>query len=291
MFGDCHMHMVLDGVYYKDAIAAHRGHVRDDLIRQRLSAYAVAGISYLRDGGDAFGAALRARELAPEYGIEYRAPVYPMCLKGRYGAFIGRAFETLDDYRAMVAEARRAGADFIKVMISGLVDFDRFGVITSEPLTANQIRELIAIAHGEGFSVMAHANGAQTVMAAIEAGVDSVEHGAYLDREAVEALASSGAVWVPTLVTIGNLIGCGRYPDDVLTRILDMQLKNVALCAEHGGSIALGSDNGAYQVPHVKGTLDEYALLKRALGPKTDDVLRAGESAIRERFVWDGRRP
>lgn len=289
MFGDCHMHMVLDGVYYKDAIAAHRGHVRDDLIRQRLSAYAGAGIRYLRDGGDAFGVALRARELAPEYGIEYRAPLCPMCLKGRYGAFIGRAFETLEDYRAMVAEARRAGADFIKVMISGLVDFDRFGVITSEPLTAQQIRELITIAHGEGFSVMAHANGAKTVLAAVEAGVDSVEHGAYLDREAVEALAQCGAVWVPTLVTIGNLIGCGRYPDDVLTRILDIQLANVALCAKLGGSVALGSDNGAYQVPHAKGTLDEYALLKRALGPRTDDILRAGEAAIRERFVWGAR--
>ena len=290
MFGDCHMHMVLDGVYYKDAIAAHRGHVRDDLIRQRLSAYAAAGIRYLRDGGDAFGVALRARELAPEYGIEYRAPVYPMCLKGRYGAFIGRAFETLDDYRAMVAEARKAGADFIKVMISGLMDFDHFGVITSEPLTAPQIRELIRIAHDEGFSVMAHANGAQTVMAAIEAGVDSVEHGAYLNRETVETLAQSGAVWVPTLVTIGNLIGCGRFPNDVLARILDVQLENVALCVSLGGSIALGSDNGAYQVPHVKGTMDEYALLKRALGPRIDDILRAGEEAIRARFVWGGRR-
>ena len=86
--------------------------------------------------------------------------------------------KTKEDYRAMVAEARQAGADFIKVMISGLVDFDHFGVITSEPLTAQQIRELITIAHGEGFSVMAHANGAQTVLAAVEAGVDSVEHGA-----------------------------------------------------------------------------------------------------------------
>ena len=43
MPGDCHIHMVLDGVYYKDAIAAHRGHVRDDLIRQRLSAWSKAG--------------------------------------------------------------------------------------------------------------------------------------------------------------------------------------------------------------------------------------------------------
>ena len=88
MLGDCHIHMVLDGVYYRDAISAHRGHVRDDLIRERLAAYRDAGVTYLRDGGDAFGVCERARELAPEYGIEYRVPCFPMCLRGRYGMFI-----------------------------------------------------------------------------------------------------------------------------------------------------------------------------------------------------------
>ena len=285
MLGDCHIHMVLDGVYYKDAIAAHRGHVRDDLIRKCLAAYANAGIRYLRDGGDGFGVAQRARELAGEYGIEYRIPLSPLCLKGRYGEFIGRAYETMADYRAMIEEAKREKADFVKLMISGIMDFNGYGRITSEPLSRDQIRELIHIAHGEGFAVMAHANGAETIRYALEAGVDSVEHGAYMDEETVRMLAESGAVWVPTLVTIGNLIGCGRYPDDVLRSILSAQLENVAACARLGGRIALGSDNGAYQVYHVQGTRDEYALLKRALGDQTDRILSEGEAYVRERFA------
>ena len=284
MLGDCHIHMVLDGVYYKDAIAAHRSGARDDIIRPRLEDYARRGITWLRDGGDAFGAGERARALAPDYGITYRTPTFNICLKGRYGAFIGRSFETLADYRALVAEVKARRGDFIKLMVSGLMDFDRFGVITSEPLTLTQMKELFKIAHGEGFSVMAHANGADTVKHALEAGVDSVEHGAYMDAEAVAILAESGAVWTPTLVTVGNLIGCGRYPDAVLTRILDMQLKNVALCARLGGKIALGSDAGAYRVYHGQGTLDEYALLKWALGDDADRVLREGEACIRQRF-------
>ena len=288
MFGDCHMHMVLDGVYYKDAIAAHDGHPRDDLIRSRLEAYRAAGVTYLRDGGDRFGAALRARELAGEYGIEYRAPVYPMSLKGRYGGFIGREFENLTDYRAMVKEAVAAKADFIKIMISGLMDFNRCGVITSEPLTRRQIGELIHIAHGEGFAVMAHANGAATVLAAVEAGVDSVEHGAYMDEACVVALAQSRAVWVPTLSTIGDLIGDGRFPDGVLAQILEGQLANVARCAGLGGSIALGSDAGAYRVYHAKAVNDEYSLLCRALGPETDARLAEGERRVRERFRREG---
>ena len=288
MFGDCHMHMVLDGVYYKDAIAAHDGHPRDDLIRGCLETYRALGVTYLRDGGDRFGAALRARALAGEYGIEYRAPVYPMSLKGRYGGFIGRQFENLGEYRAMVREAVEAKADFIKIMVSGLMDFDHCGVITSEPLTRAQIAELIHIAHEEGFAVMAHANGASTVLAAVEAGVDSVEHGAYMDEECVAALATSKATWVPTLSTIGDLIGDGRFPDDVLTQILEIQLKNVARCGRLGGSIALGSDAGAYRVYHGKAIADEYNLLSRALGADTERILARGEKRIRERFRREG---
>ena len=287
MFGDCHIHMVLDGVYYRAAIDAHKGHVRDDLIRAILEKYARAGITYLRDGGDAFGVCQRARALAPEYGIEYRIPCFPICMKGRYGEFIGRTFETMADYRALVAEVAGNGGDFIKIMVSGLMDFDRYGVVTSTPLTSGQIREMIDIAHGEGFSVMAHVNGAETIRAALEAGVDSVEHGAYMDDDTVRAMAQSGAVWVPTLATVGNLIGNGRYPDAVLTRILEGQLRNVAQCARLGGCIALGSDAGAYCVCHADAVKDEYDLLRRALDVETDALLAAGEAQIRDRFRRD----
>lgn len=284
MLGDCHIHMVLDGVYYRDAIDAHKGHVRDDLIRLRLEEYARAGVRYLRDGGDAFGVCQRARALAPEYGIEYRIPCFPICLKGRYGSFIGRTFETMADYRALVAEVAENGGDFIKIMISGIMDYERYGVITSIPLTARQIREMIDIAHGEGFSVMAHANGAETVLAALEAGVDSVEHGAYMDGDALLAMARSGAVWVPTLSAVGNPISDGRYPDEILRRILEGQLRNVAECARQGGRIALGSDAGAYCVYHARAVGDERDWLRRALGVRTDDILAAGEAEIRRRF-------
>lgn len=284
MHGDCHIHMVLDGVYYRDSIAAHRAGTRDDIIVPRLKDYARRGITWLRDGGDAYGAGERARALAPDYGITYRTPTFNMCLKGRYGAFIGRSFETLSEYRAMVEEVKRRKGDFIKLMISGIMDFDHYGVITSEPLSLAQMKELFKIAHGEGYSVMAHANGADTIKRALEAGVDSVEHGAYMDDEAVKMLAQSGVAWVPTLVTIGNLIGCGRYPDGVMKPLLDLQLRNVSECARLGGTIALGSDAGAYRVYHGQGAEDEYALLKRALGGETDRILEAGERYIREKF-------
>lgn len=284
MLSDCHIHMVLDGVYWKDAIARHRAGVREDWVRRTLSAYRQQGITYLRDGGDRWGVCSLAARLAPEYGIRYRIPGAPIHKNGHYGGFIGRGFDTMADYRALVEDARHSGADFIKIMISGLMDFDRLGALTDVPLTPEEIREMIAIAHGEGFSVMAHANGDATVAAAIAAGVDSIEHGAYLGQETLHRLAESRTVWVPTLVTFGNLIGCGRFPDAVLKPLLEGAMENVRTAAALGALIAPGSDAGAFRVLHGQGTLDEYALLKAAIGEGCDEVLSRGIREIQARF-------
>ena len=284
MLSDCHIHMVLDGVYWKDAIARHRAGVREDWVRRTLSAYRQRGITYLRDGGDRWGVCSLAARLAPEYGIRYRIPGAPIHKNGHYGGFIGRGFDTMADYRALVEETKRSGADLIKIMISGLMDFDRLGVLTDVPLTPEEIREMIAIAHGEGFSVMAHANGDATVAAAIAAGVDSIEHGAYLGQETLHRLAESRTVWVPTLVTFGNLIGCGRFPDAVLKPLLEGAMENVRTAAALGALIAPGSDAGAFRVLHGQGTLDEYALLKAAIGDGCDEVLSRGSREIQARF-------
>mgnify|MGYP000155212805 FL=1 len=78
-------HIFMDGVDYKKAAAAHENGPREDLIREHLAAYQKAGISYVRDGGDPYGAGVLARSLAPEYGITYRAPVFAIHRAGRYG--------------------------------------------------------------------------------------------------------------------------------------------------------------------------------------------------------------
>ena len=190
----------------------------------------------------------------------------------------------MEAYKALVQEVRTEGGDFVKIMISGLMDFEHYGVLTDEPLAPGEIADMIAGAHDEGFSVMAHANGDSAVRAALLGGVDSIEHGAYLSDETLAQLAESGAVWVPTLVTIGNLIGCGRFPDTVLQPLLQYQLAAVRKAAALGAKIACGSDAGAYRVLHAQGGLDELALLRRALGPDADRIVAAGNAAIEARF-------
>ncbi len=281
---DCHIHMILDGVFYRDAIDHQKKEPDEALIRSRLLSYAAHGVTFLRDGGDAWGVGLRAAQLAHEYGIDYRSPAFPIYCCGHYGGFIGRGFEDIKGYRNLIAEARALGADFIKIMISGLMDFDRYGVITGETYSAELIAEMIRIAHGEGFAVMAHANGAGTLRIAAEAGVDSIEHGAYADDAALSAMAAHNVIWTPTLSTIGNLIGCGRYRDDVLSPLLETQSKSLRKYATMGGLIACGSDAGAYLVPHVQGAADEERYLVRALGDDAGVLLQRGEAEIKRRF-------
>ena len=275
MRADCHMHMVLDGVFWKDAIARHSAAPDEAFIHAALSRYRELGFTYLRDGGDRWGAGAKAREFAPRYGITYRTPLAPLCKKGHYGGFIGLTWETMGDYAALVRSHRQNGADFIKIMISGLMDFDRFGVLTEEGLPAHEIRELIHIAHEEGFSVMAHCNGARTAQAAAEAGIDSIDHGAYLDHEALCAMKENHVVWVPTLSTVGNLRGKGRFDESAVCAILESALQNVADFSAMGGLIAPGTDAGAWAVPH--GSLTEFELL-------SDIDLTAGTAELIRRF-------
>lgn len=282
MLVDCHIHMVLDGADWKAAIARHKQSVDERWIRAILARYQELGFTWLRDGGDRWGVGKRARDLAGEYGITYRTPLSPLCKAGHYGGFIGEKYENLREYAELVVKNRENGADFIKIMISGLMDFVRFGVLTEDGLEPAEIRELIHIAHEEGMAVMAHANGVGIVKAAAEAGVDSVEHGAYLNAEALHAMAENGTVWVPTLSTIGNLRGRGRFDETAVERILDSAMENVRQFAAMGGLLAPGTDAGAWSVPH--GSLTEYELLKAALGGEMQTVLEKGSLALRQKF-------
>jgi hypothetical protein len=280
MRADCHMHMVLDGVDWKNAIGRHS--VQPDIpwIRNVLDTYRQQGYNYLRDGGDRWGAGKAARELAREYGITYVTPLAPLCKVGHYGAFIGETYETIKDYVNLVREHRRNGADFLKIMISGLMDFDRPGVLTEEGLDPGEIRELVHIAHQEGFSVMAHCNGARTLEAAAAAGVDSIEHGAYGDGDSLSAMLENQVVWVPTLSTVGNLRGKGRFDENAVREIYARTTENINLFRAMGGMIAPGTDAGAWAVPHGCATEEEH--LRQA--GVTDAQMKVGILEIIRRF-------
>lgn len=274
---DCHIHMLFDGIEWRSAMARHSLTPDIPFIRRTLETYHQKGYTYLRDGGDRWGTGACARMLAPEYGIRYRTPLAPLCAAGHYGSFIGICYENLKEYTDLVVTHRKNGADFIKIMVSGIMDFNRFGVLSEEGLPPDTIRQLVHIAHEEGMSLMAHCNGARTLEATAAAGADSIEHGAYGDEASLAAMAENGVIWVPTLSTVGNLRGKGRHDNGIVQAIFDHFAQNLQRFTALGGQIASGSDAGAWQVTH--GCDTEDALLA-ALSIDTTP----GNRAILEKF-------
>ena len=286
MFGECHAHIIMDGVNYRHAIDLHRNGPDDNVIREHLKIYQDRGITFVRDGGDALGVSARAKELAPEYGIDYRTPVFAIHKEGHYGSIVGKSFSTMPEFYKRVLEAKEQGADFIKIMTTGLLDFNAHGAITGTPLDAAEVKEMVHIAHEEGMAVMSHTNGTYGVQVAVEAGVDSLEHGNYMNEESLTMLSESHTVWVPTLVTVRNLLGDGRYADETLKPIIETAEENVRKAFRLGVKVAPGSDAGAYRVLHGQGIQDEMQAFVQILGneEKAYQWLIEGEMEIRKKF-------
>ena len=286
MFGECHAHIIMDGVNDRHAIDLHRNGPDDNVIREHLKIYQDRGITFVRDGGDALGVSARAKELAPEYGIDYRTPVFAIHKEGHYGSIVGKNFSTMPEFHKRVLEAKEQSADFIKIMTTGLLDFNAHGAITGTPLDATEVKEMVHIAHEEGMAVMSHTNGTYGVQAAVEAGVDSLEHGNYMNEESLAMLSESHTVWVPTLVTVRNLLGDGRYADETLRPIIETAEENVRKAFGLGVKVAPGSDAGAYRVLHGQGIQDEMQAFVQILGneEKAYQWLMEGEMEIRKKF-------
>ena len=130
---------------------------------------------------------------------------------------------------------------------------------------------------------MAHVNGADTVKAAIDAGTDSIEHGFFMDEPCLRALASSDAIWVPTVAATHAFIDRPGFDLVVTRRTVETQLEMVRRASELGVKIAAGSDSGAVGVAHGEGTQTEYRLLREA--GLTDEQLAQANRALAERFV------
>lgn len=289
MFGECHAHIFLNGYDYRKAVETQKNGPQDELIRAHLEEYRKRGIRFVRDGGDHYGVSKRTARLAPEYGIDYRTPVFAIYKEGHYGRIVGKSFSDMKEYHKRVLEAAAEGADFIKIMTTGLLDFEDHGRITGTPLSVAEVKEMVHIAHEEGMNVMSHTNGDYGVQAAVEAGVDSLEHGNYMNEDSLAMLAQSHTVWVPTLVTVRNLMGDGRYEDEVLWPIIESAKENVRKAFQLGIKVAPGSDAGAYRVLHGQGIQDEMDSFVEFLEKeKRDDVYRwlaDGEAEIKKKFM------
>ncbi|MBC6935405.1 MAG: amidohydrolase family protein [Chloroflexi bacterium] len=195
----------------------------------------------------------------------------------------------VDGVRKKVREVLRAGADVVKVAATGGVlsptDHPEFTQFSPEEL-AVIVQEA---SFRRGIRVMAHAQGAEGVKNAVRAGVHSIEHGIYLDNEAIELMLERGTFLVPTLLAPVSVVqiaeAAGTMPAYGVRKareVLDIHRESIARAYKAGVKIVMGTDAGV--MPH--GTnMGELALLC-GVGMSPLKVITAATQTAAECLGW-----
>jgi imidazolonepropionase-like amidohydrolase len=142
------------------------------------------------------------------------------------------------------------GVDVIKICATGGV-LSKGDDPQASQYTIEEMRAIVADAHRLGRKVAAHAHGSQGILWATEAGVDSIEHGSYIDEASIAAMKKNGTYLVPTLYLEDWMIEKGNLPPIYQQKMKDTILvakKNIKHAIESGVKIALGTDAAVY--PH-----------------------------------------
>ncbi|NEE02754.1 metal-dependent hydrolase family protein [Phytoactinopolyspora halotolerans] len=297
---DCHVHVMVDSV---DLMA----HLQRPfsyafyLAIGHLAAMLDCGITTVRDAG---GADLGVKQAVEDGLIEGPRMKTAISILGQTGGHTdgwqpsgidaslfpphpGRPDPIVDgpdEMRRKVRELVRAGADVIKICTSGGVVSPRDDPRHAH-FGADELGVCVAEASAAGISVMAHAQGAAGIKNAIRAGIRSIEHGIYLDDEAIDMMLDAGTFLVPTLsapqAVIDAAAAGAALPDVVVAKaheVVTVHRESFAKAVAAGVRIAMGTDSG---VGRHGDNLTELALMTGA-GMKPDEVLVAATRTAAE---------
>jgi imidazolonepropionase-like amidohydrolase len=283
---DLHVHLTGDpgGDYWKAAVEPDEWGVVVGAKNARLTA--LAGFTTVREAGSPQHAAFSLRRgtaegLIPGPRIVAAGPA--LSIVGGHGdtsGFRPEINELLDSgYNCTgavqcaekVRLASQNGADTIKITATGGV-LSQQGRGLEAHFTDAEMKSIADTAHSLGLKVMAHAHGARGIEAASRAGIDTIEHGTYLDAAAAAAMKANGTVLVPTLMAFKGVTE--RLGQGVYTPVVEDKIRAVAETARvfmgkayrWGVPIAFGTDAGVFEHGRNAG---EFALMvEQGMSPR-----------------------
>lgn len=286
---DCHVHLSIGGAADSmgEAVAD-----TDSLAVIRMAHNAArtlaAGITTVRDMGAknhvdlAFRAAVRQ-------GIYPFAPRIlpsgrPITMTGGHCWQIGRQTDGIDDARRAVREQVKAGVDWIKLMATGGI-LTQGTEIGAPQLGEAELRAAIEEAHKAGRKTAVHAHGATGIKNAVRAGIDSVEHGYFLDEEGIELMLERGCWLVPTAAAVKLVVdhgvegGIPCYVVRKAASAVDRQVETCRNAWRAGVRLAMGTDAGTPYNRHGENMQELEAMVEIGLSPMDAIVMATSGSA------------
>ena len=306
-FIDTHVHLVLEGVNIaRDMTTPFSMRFYESVNRMRRTLD--AGITTVRDAGGADAGLKQAVETGIVPGPRMQISITMLTITGGHGdgwMRSGNAFPIFPPYpgfpdgrcdgvegvRLKVREVLRAGADVIKIASTGGVlsptDHPEFTQFSPEELETI-VREA---SYRRGVKVMAHAQGAEGVKNALRAGIHSIEHGIFLDDEAIELLLKRGAFLVPTLLAplavleIGEKGGMPEYGLLKAREVVEIHSDSIGRAQKAGVKIAMGTDAGV--MPHGTNLREMGLMVNIGMTPMQSIVATTRVAA--ECLGWEDR--
>jgi len=282
-FIDCHVHLCLDGS--PDPMSASLVEPMTisvlraaDFARQTV----MAGVTSVRDMGGKDGIDIGLKQAiqsglipGPRMLVSGRL----ICMTGGHGWQMGQEVDGPDEVRKAARDQIKAGADILKLMATG-------GVMTpavepgSEQLTEEELRAGIQEAHKAGKKTATHAMGTQGILNALRAGIDSIEHGVYLNEEAVSLMVKRNIPLIPTLSALYHILtkgveaGIPSFAVEKTLMVKPFHLESVQMAREAGVHIAMGTDAGTPFNAHGNNLGELERLVERGFTPM--EALEAG---------------
>jgi imidazolonepropionase-like amidohydrolase len=152
-----------------------------------------------------------------------------------------------DEIRKAVREQVKFGADWIKFYCDRRYFLDGGKLRSKVNFTEDEMRAIVGEAHRLDRRVAAHAIGKDGIMAALKAGVDTIEHGDGFDEESIDLMIARGVYWCPTIyVTAYVAEGRAAAGNPIWNAMLDLERKAFGVAVKKGARIAYGTDAGGY---------------------------------------------
>ncbi|MEJ8834982.1 amidohydrolase family protein [Ramlibacter sp. AN1133] len=292
---DAHVHLFLDGACTDSAQrAAHLKRPVEQLTegaRVHAREARAWGVTLLRDAGDRHGINHQIRREAAPAGsgmARVRSVGRGIRRAHGYGAFMAADAGDGVALPTLVEQLARSN-DEIKLVLTGIVDFEAGDAADAPQFTHTEAALVVQAAHRCGRKVMAHCSGPRGLDIALAAGVDSVEHGYFVDRAMLSRMRDHDVAWTPTFCPVHFQWahpGVARWPAatvDSMRRALDAHAEHLRVACELGVRVLVGTDAGCMGVQHGRSVLEEMWHFLDA-GMPLEAVLRAATGTPRRHF-------